>query len=347
MVRRFVHGLLDHALAVDLIDINVDFVPMMAEGQRDRVLDGLNRPVPARSLLTFAIPSLVERIPGLLPVNFTMFEARPVPRQWMNHAATLPHVIVPTESSREAWLEAGFPEERIRLCPLGVDPVGPGVQPTVCTDSLGRRLSDYRVRVLNVSDLIDRKNLAGLLRVWFRVTDPQDGAALVLKLGKGHPDLDRKALPFIERVARSVGKRLDQAGPLFVVQGVMSDAAMAGLFTACTHYCSLSHGEGWDLPMTQAGASGLDLIAPRHSAYTTYLDDSVAHLVPSRPGPALPPYQGLGWWNPDEDAAADILSGIIAGRTPPRPARDHLLERFSWPAATARLVGILDEIDGL
>ena len=347
MVRRFVHGLRDRSLAINLIDLNVDFVPLMAEGQRDPALDRLDRPVPARSLLTFAIPSVAERIPGLLPVNFTMFEAHPVPRQWMNYAAAFPHMIVPTESSRLAWLEAGFPEDRIRLCPLGVDPPAPGVTATVCVDTLGRRLADYPTRVLNVSDLIDRKNLAGLLRVWFRVTGPQDGAALVLKLGKGQPDTDRKALPFIERVARSVGKRLDQAGPLFVVQGVLSDNAMAGLFAACTHYCSLSHGEGWDLPMTQAGAAGLELIAPRHSAYTTYLDDTVAHLVPAHPAPALAPYKGLGWWNPDEDAAAGTLAGIVAGRAPPRPARDHLLGRFGWPAATARLAGILDEIGGL
>ena len=44
-------------------------------------------------------------------------------------------------------------------------------------------------------------------------------------------------------------------------------ADMTGLMRAATHYWSMSHGEGWDLPLSKAGAMGLSLIAPRHSAY--------------------------------------------------------------------------------
>ncbi len=347
MVRRFVQGLTRHAFGVDLIDLNVDFVPMMEHAQRDPALERLDRPIRARSLLTFAIPSIVERVPNLRSVNFTMFEAHPAPPSWIHYAASGGRLIVPTDSSRQAWLDAGFPEERVGLCPLGVDPVDANIQPADCVDPQGRRLSDHPVRLLNVSDLIDRKNLGGLLRTWFRATGPEDGAALVLKLGKGQPDDHRRASVFIEQVARSVGKRVAEAGPLFLVQGVLSDAEMLRLFAACTHYCSLSHGEGWDLPMAQAGAMGLELIAPRHSAYVGYLNDEVAHLIPAHPVPALPPYQGLTWWKPDEDAAADLLAGAIARRIPTRSAREHLLSRFSWASATDRLVAVLRDMEAL
>lgn len=346
MVRCFVRGLTERALAVDLIDLSVDFVPAMADAHRDPRLERLDRPAPARGMVTFAVPPVVERAPGLAPVNFSMFEAHPAPASWVRHADRLACIIVPTESSRQAWLAAGLPADRLRLCPLGVAPAG--AAPVVCVDArTGRRLADFRVRMLNVSDMIDRKNLPGVLRVWFQATHPDDDAVLVLKMGKGAADIDSRAEAFIDHIARSVGKRRDQAGPVFVLQGALSDQQMAGVFAACTHYISLSHGEGWDLPMTQAGAAGLTLIAPRHSAYETYLDDSVAHMVPSVPAPAGPPYAGLDWWDPDEDAAAGIVRAVITGCAPVKSARARLLRDFGWPAATDRLIAILQEVGAL
>ncbi len=351
MVRRFVHGLTAQGVDVHLIDLGIDFVPTMAEGQRAALYEGLHRPVQARALLTFSIPSVVEVVPPLRTVNFSMFEARTLPRQWARYSATLPHIIVPTPSSRMAWVEAGFPAERLHLCPLGVDPA-PAAATTALqvADATGRRLSDYRTRILNVSDLINRKNLDGLLRVWFRVSRAEDGAALVLKLGKGLPERDPRVWFFIEAMARSVGRPLDRAGPIFLLQGILSDSDMANLFAGCTHYWSMSHGEGWDLPMTQAGAMGLRLIAPRHTAYTAYLDDNIATLLPVSPAPASspPPYRGLEWWNPDEDAAADALLRAIAGTdAPQRNPRDKLLAEFGWPQATTRLRAVLRDIGAL
>jgi hypothetical protein len=61
---------------------------------------------------------------------------------------------------------------------------------------------------------------------------------------------------------------------------------MPGLFAAASHYWSMSHGEGWDQPMIEAAASGLRLIAPRHTAYLEYLDADVAQLIPVRGTPA-------------------------------------------------------------
>ena len=48
---------------------------------------------------------------------------------------------------------------------------------------------------------------------------------------------------------------------------VFTDAELPSLYAAATHYVSLSHGEGWDMPLCEAAASGLAVIAPRHTAY--------------------------------------------------------------------------------
>ena len=69
---------------------------------------------------------------------------------------------------------------------------------------------------------------------------------------------------------------------------------------------------------------GLQLIAPNHSAYTAYLDESIATLVPAHAAPAnfewhdsLPEiFRGADWWEPDRQTAAASLRRIFAARTP-------------------------------
>ncbi|PWC78147.1 tetratricopeptide repeat protein [Azospirillum sp. TSH64] len=315
----------------------------------------LGDPVRARLALSVLTPPLVEPVPGLPTVNYTMFEGPRIPASWAVCNRAHEMVVVPTDSSRLAWIAAGHPEDRIRVCPPGIapHPADAAAQPLPIVGPGGRSVMDYRVRVLNISDFVARKNLAGLLRVWLRGTRADDDAILILKVGKGGSSLMGEMRRLVEGGMRATGRRLDEAAPIALLTDRYDDAGIAGLYAMATHYLSLSHGEGWDLPITRAGCLGAGLIAPRHSAYTAYLNDRVAHLIPCTTGPALMPYSsayyqpfhGLDWWHPDEDAAADILSLVI--RDPEGERRDaarHLMDNFTWDAAARRL---LDALDGV
>ena len=311
----------------------------------------LDRPVAARAVVNCLIPLAVERVPGRATVTFSMFEGTRIPPAWRRMSEFSDLIVVPTESSCLAWAERGFPEDRLRICPLGVDPVEPGGVPVLAAPG-GRLVSSYRHRFLNVSDFNPRKNIDGLLRVWLRATASTDDAVLILKLGRTlGPALRAELGALVQGAERAVGRRLAEAAPVVLVDRLLSDEEMTGLHRAATHYWSLSHGEGWDLPMTTAGAMGLGLIAPAHSAYLAYLDDGNARLIPSSVAPARvpgqegfhPPFHGLDWWVPDEEAAAAILVGIIRGGDRLPSARDRLAGRFTWEQSADRLLAILDE----
>lgn len=347
-VRRFVQELVAAGVRVRLVDLNYGDADNLPDDQIDPLLLSLDRPVRARAVLTVTTPPAVESIPGLKTVNFSMFEAVDIPDLWAGLSRRHDHVVVATDSSRTAWLRAGHPEERVHICPAGVETVdAAGVTPAFIVDSLGRRLADYPVRVLNVSDFNDRKNLDGLLRVWLRTTRTEDRAALLLKVGKAG-GVSGGMRDLLARVSAQTGRALEQAAPVFLVEGKLSDAEMMSLHAASTHYWSMSHGEGWDLPMAQAGAMGLTLLAPDHSAYHAYLDGRVAHMIPSAVTPGIGAYAGQDWWSPDEGEASRLLRAVIddpAGTR--RSAQAHLLEHFSWQAATRRLIALLRELDAL
>lgn len=357
--QHFVRSLMERGTTLRLAGLKGEesWRPAFADPILQAAARRLGEPVRARLALTVLTPPLVEPVPGLPTVNYTMFEGPRIPPAWAACSRGHDLVVVPTDSSRLAWIAAGHPEDRIRVCPPGIAPnhADAVAQPLPIIGPRGREVMDYRVRVLNISDFVARKNLGGLLRVWLRATRADDDAILILKVGKGGASLAGQMRRLVEQGMRAVGRRLEEAAPIALLTERYDDAGIAGLYAVATHYLSLSHGEGWDLPITRAGCLGAGLIAPRHSAYTAYLDDRVAHLIPCTTGPALmpysndyyPPFHRLDWWHPDEDAAAETLARVI--RDPDGERRDaarHLMDNFTWDAAARRLLDALDGVGG-
>ncbi|MGH6944663.1 MAG: hypothetical protein ACREH6_10645 [Geminicoccaceae bacterium] len=356
-VRSFVQYLVAAGVQVELIDFPEWGPTRLPDDRREPWFDALAAPVESSTVLHLCMPHQVAIAPGRLNVNFTMFEAPPAPAAWIDRNLQHDLVILPTaEPSRRAWLAAGFPEDRIRLCPLGVDAqrFRPGLAPLELRDRQGRSVADYRVRVLNVSELTARKNLLGLLRTWVRATRADDDAILIIKLKAFAPVVLLRLLRDLHFLGRMIGKSREQAAPIMFLDHVLSDAEMPRLYASATHYWSMSYGEGWDQPMTEAGAAGLQLIAPDHTAYRTYLDPTVASMIPSQPVPAIcsedpwlgPLFEGTTWWQPSEDAAVELVAKAVAGgNAPGLNARQRLATAFSWQQATARLIEILDQLE--
>jgi glycosyltransferase involved in cell wall biosynthesis len=265
-VRAFVRALHDRGVAIQLVDLP-EWSPL---AMRDPWFDTLASPVGADATLHFSMPHQVRVESHGINLNYTMFEASRIHPVWVAYARAHDMVVVPTESSRRAWIDSGVPSQRVRLCPLGVDPdlFGRPAAPQPLRHGLEKPLDRFRVRFLNVSALVPRKNLPGLLRVWLEATTNADDAVLILKLTAEDPeriaDLDR----YMERVQQQVGKSRHEAAPICIFTDLLPDAEMPRLYAAATHYISMSFGEGWDQPMVDAAAAGLELVAPHHSAYT-------------------------------------------------------------------------------
>ncbi len=358
-VRETARGLDKLGIRVQLVDLPTGSRGALPEEKLDPWFDTLDRSVGAGAVLHICLPHQARIMEGLLNINFTTFEATRIPETWARLSMNQDLVVLPTQSSRRAWTAGGIAEERLRLCPLAVDSsrFHPGVEPLKLGTQRGLSVLEYKTRFLNISDFISapRKNILGMLRVWLKTTSADDDAILILKLSgyqyrRWWPDRFQRALAAIER---ETGKSRKKAAPIVFYDQVLSEPQMPGLYAAATHYWSMSHGEGWDFPMMEAGAMGLHLIAPEHSAYTAYLDESVARMIPSRKIPAdFNGGEGLGkffkgsdWWEPDEEAAANFVRQAIrtAGEGSPT-ARARIANDFTWDRSAKRLIDILEEL---
>ena len=353
-VREFVRHLARRGIGQQLVDVPEWGSAALPPECRDPWFDTLQAPVEAHAVLHFCMPHQVRPVRGQLDVNYTMFEADRIPESWVRRSMSHDLVIVPTASSRDAWTASGFPAARIRLCPLGVDVerFHPEVEPLSLSDRQGRPVREYRTRVLNVSEISPRKNLLGLFRVWLGATARDDDAILIVKLARFPSGGTVRLMRDLDAIERAIGKTRKESAPMFFTDQILSDEEMPRLFAAATHYWSMSHGEGWDQPMVEAGATGLRLIAPMHSAYTAYLDTSVARMIPARLVPARadgggdvgPLFEGAQWWNPDEGAAADAVGEAVRGEDRVSGTARARIADLTWENATTRLIGILEEL---
>lgn len=357
-VRQFSRALSAKGVAVELEGMPEWGPVLLPYEQRDPWYETLTRPVDAGSVLHFCFPAQVRADRARANINYTMFEATRIPAGWVAAHEASDLIVLPTEHSRQAWINSGVPESKLRLCPLGVrtDLFRPGVPPLNLNDASGRPLSSYAVRFLNVSELGARKNFPGLLMAWLQATTPKDDAILICKVGAYNPGSIANLKWEIELAEERTGKRLDQAAPVHFIYDIFPDADMPRVYAMGTHYISLSFGEGWDLSMIQSASAGLRLIAPRHSAYEAYLDDDIASLVSSREMPALTQsgswiselFEGASWWVPYEDDAVARIRAAIEGRdTPVASARQRMVECFTWEKAAERLIEILDEAEAI
>jgi glycosyltransferase involved in cell wall biosynthesis len=354
-VREFVRELHRQGVEVELQNLPEWGPSRLPDDLRDRWFESLQAPVDAPVGLHFCMPHQVRPFPNTATVNYTMFEATRIPAAWAAHSRQHDLIVLPTESSRRAWLAAGVPSERLRLCPLGIAPemFGKEVEPLPLRDAAGELLGHYRVRFLNVSELGPRKNLTGLLRAWLLATERSDDAVLIIKLSPFSAERLALFQTELDWLQQSLRKPVAQAAPVHFINELFSDQQMPRLYAAATHYISLSHGEGWDQAMVEAAASGLRLIAPAHSAYLSYLDETVARLVPSREVPAAfgdvdglqSLFAGANWWEPDEKEGVAALRNALNGYDEPTAsARERVRRDFTWEQATRRLISILAEI---
>lgn len=355
-VREFVRELSRQGVRVWLIDLPLWSPRKLPFATRDPWFETLKKPTGSSTVLHFCMPHQVKPRAGQRNVNFTMFEATPAPAPWVARNCEHDLLIVPTQSSRAAWIAGGMPEERIRLCPLGVNPrlFGGAAEPLPLQLRQGIPVGRYRTRFINVSELSPRKNIAGLLRAWTNATTAADDAVLILKLGCTGEEQMSRFRSEVEGLRLESGKTLADAAPVHIVHNLYSDSAMPRLYGTATHYFSMSYGEGWDQPAMEAAACGLRLIIPNHSAYTSYLDSSVASLIRSREIPVHLPgdhdtaalFENARWWEPDGDEATAYIRAAIEGRDAhaPKP-QSHILQNFTWEKAAMRLREILSEFD--
>lgn len=152
-----------------------------------------------------------------------------------------------------------------------------------------------------------RKNPAGAVAAFARAFGRSNAARLVLKLNGPAAD------------ARLIYGEFAAAPNIEIVQGHLDENALSALFASADVLLSLHRAEGFGLPMAEAMACGIPVVATGWAGNAEFMTDKDSILVPYRLEPVSDTtvysgYRHSLWAEPDIDFAAQALKKLAEDR---------------------------------
>ena len=242
---------------------------------------------------------------GAWRIGYWAWELPDPPSDWHRYLDLISEVWTPSNFAARSLAKI-FPG------PMHVVPHRMPAQPRV------EREPDRPFTVLVMADSrssFTRKNPAAAIRAFRRAFGDAPSARLIVKLNGRRDEIDLFA------------RSLERLPNVTVLSTFLDDDALSALFHSVDALLSLHRSEGFGLPMLEAMAHGVPVVATGWSGNTDFMDDDNSLLVPYELVPVADPagiYSASVWAEPDVDAAAALLRQL---------ADDHSLhERLSAAA---------------
>ena len=275
----------------------------------------------------------VRRLVQILP-----WEYGALPRSWIAglHNGGADEIWVPSTYCRRLFLDAGFAPSRVAVVPNGVDPERFSPDREIVPYPLTTAKS---FRFLYLGGVLPRKGVDVLLAAYRRAFSRDDDVALVLKVfgTRSFYQLEDGGAAF-----RAFAD--DPAAPeLLVIDDEVGDDDVARLYRSCDALAFPYRGEGFGLPMLEAMACGLPVIATAGGAADDFLDGDVAYRVPAQRVALSGTFRGerlagTGWWlEPDVDDVAATMRHVAAhaaeARAKGRAGAERARRDWTWARA--------------
>lgn len=294
---------------------------------------------PSSPRLIYGQGDAFETVEGHYRVGYTMLETTGLPASWVDGCNALDEIWVPSPFNEWSFARSGV------TVPIHVMPLG-----LIDTNYFNPDIRGCPIpgvfAFLSIFEWGERKAPETLLRAFNRAFRADDPVVLVCRFSNHDPGVNPA------QVIRSL--QLDPHGGRIVLSQnePVPYYQMGQIYRSADCFVLPTRGEGWGMPILEAMACGLPVIASYWSAQQLFLTDANSYPLQVRLVDAeakCPYYAGFKWAEPDENHLVLLLRHVYENQGEARlkgerAARD-VLQRWSLKPSVARIRNRLAEIE--
>ena len=244
-------------------------------GLIDKIMEA-SRPITNKPDYSFQVMLPNEWNPALAHKNFgvsAIVEADKCSQEWVKACQQMDHVIVPSEFAKRCLVNSGLKGKRASVIPESFidacveEPIEINLKFETPNNylMLGQMSGDYET---------DRKNTAQTIALFCDVFKDRPDIGLIIKTNSGGNSTIDRAISRnrLKSIIKQV--RTGSFPKIYFLHGYLKDKEVSSLYQhpKVKGLISLTHGEGFGLPLLEASACGLPVIATNWSAHTEFLN---------------------------------------------------------------------------
>jgi glycosyltransferase involved in cell wall biosynthesis len=275
---------------------------------------------------------------GKYRVGFTMLETDRIPAAWVAAANRMDEVWVPSTFNQETFRQSGVTKP-VHVIPLGVNP-----------DYFNPSINSYRIggmfTFLSVFEWGERKAPEVLLKAFNEEFRSDDDVVLVCKISNSDREVD------ITSQVRNLNLKPGGGRIVFSLNEIIPSYQLGALYRSADCFVLPTRGEGWGMPMLEAMACGLPVIATDWGSHCDFMNEGnsyplrVEKLIPAIA--KCPYYTGFKWAQPSFEHLRQLLRHVYEHRDEARGkgalAAREARERWTWEHSAQKIIERLKAI---
>jgi GT2 family glycosyltransferase len=292
----------------------------------------------AKTQIVYAQGDVFEKNSGKNKIGYTMLEVTGIPREWVRQANLMDEVWVPSHFNVETFSNSGVIAP-IKVIPLGIDPA------YFSPDIIGKKIEN-KFSFLSIFEWGERKAPEVLIKAFSDEFDAKEDVILICKVNNFDPSIN------IPSEVAKMKLRPNGGKIIFAPNRILKNYELGILYRSADCFVLPTRGEGWGMPILEAMASGLPVIATNWGANTEFMSEKNSYqleiegLIPAVA--KCPYYEGFQWAQPSYEHLRFLMRSVYENQNAAseiaKQASLDARENWTWKKAAEKIIARVKEI---